>query len=429
MRLKNALRKFFRVGPAQRAPSATQLTADCAAESSSAAIQPPLLDPVTDLLVDGASTTNANSRQNRNSFGTQQRTPSSDRRAEGTTHLSLQTTAVRDAQPPVDSHHTPVLQEPDFIKTGSQIVSDKVDCIVTLVYDGKPHCAHELDQIHWLEKSEYARFDYAVNRWLRDRGVPDSKQLYRKSGRCSLVSDDDKREFDSKILENEGQWSEVLPYLITSFVSKRPYIKFHLEIFWEYSDLSINKVDNEAYADTVRRVIHEKSKLNWENQRFIPRKDLVEILSDSTVKELINSDKSLNKIQGLDRDKFIQEVTLEASRLLAICVYVNLPLACLYELTQRGLSDLDLPLKEMHCPNGVYQVSFSSFVLWQGAFMAHVFENDGRRPKHRKLADEVVLPIICNKDEDLLGEGGFGMVYRVHIDPDHHLFSVVSAGY
>jgi hypothetical protein len=198
-------------------------------------------------------------------------------------------------------------------------------------------------------------------------------------------------------LENEGQWLEVLPYLITSFVSKRPYIKFHLEIFWEYSDLSINKVDNEAYSDTVRRVIHEKLKLNWENQKFIPRKDLFEILSDSTVKELINSDKSLNKIQGLDRDKFIQEVALAASRLLAICIFANLPLACLYELTQRGLSDIDLPLKELDCPNGVYQVSFSNFVIWQGAFIAHVFEDDGGRPKHRKLVDEVVLPRALNK--------------------------------
>lgn len=305
-------------------------------------------------------------------------------------------------------------------------MSDKVDCVVILVYDGKQHRADELDRIRWLDKSQYAYFDYAAVRWLRDWGVPDSKQLYRKSGRCRLISHENHCEFDSKILEKEEQWSEVLPYLITSFVSKHPYVKFHLEILWEYSDLSINKIENEPYAETVRKVIHEKLKSNWEGHKFIPRKDLVEILSDSTVKELINSDKSLNKVQDLDKDKFIQEVALNASRLLVICVYVNLPLACLYELIRQRLFDIDLPLTEPHCPQNIYEVSFSNFVLWQGAFIAHEFEDDEGRPKHRKLADEVVLPIICNKKEDLLGEGGFGMVYKVRIDPDHHLFSVVS---
>jgi hypothetical protein len=333
---------------------------------------------------------------------------------------SVASTSQQPVQPASIRH------ESGLVKTGSQLVSDKVDSVVILGYNGKTHRALD-GPIRWLDKSQYTHFDYAADRWLRDWGaLPDSIQLYRKSGRCRLISHEDNREFDSKILENEEQWSEVLPYLITSFVSKHPYIKFYLEILWEYSDLSINKVENEPYAVTVRKVIHGKSKLNWQNDRFIPRKDLVEILSESTVKELINNDRSLNKIQYLDKDKFIQEVALDASRLLAICVYVDLPLACLYELTQQGHSDIDLPLTELHCPMGTYEVSFSNFVLWQGAFIAHDFEDDEGPPKHRKLADDVVLPIMFNEKQDLLGEGGFSWVYKVRIDPDHHFFSAVS---
>ena len=377
---------------------------------------------------DEGSSLRNNSNRNQNLSQTSQRTPSIDRRNETNTHLLPPSSTFQPVQPSADNHLAPVRQESGFVKTGSQLVSDKVDCLVILVYKGERHRAID-DRIWWLDKSQYAYFDYAAMRWLRDWGVPDSKQLYRKSGRCRLISHADSREFDSGILENEEQWSEVLTYLITSFVSKHPYVRFHLEIVWEYSDFSINKVENERYAVTVRRVIHEKLQRNWQKEKFIPRKDLDEILSDSTVKELINSDRSLNEIQDFDKDKFTQEVVLDASRLLAICVFVDLPLACLYELIRNGCLDVDLPLTEIHCPHGMYEVNFGNFVLWQGAFIANEFEDDRGRPVHRKIPDAVVLPITFNEKDDLLGEGGFGWVYKVHIDPDHHLFSVVSLLY
>jgi hypothetical protein len=367
----------------------------------------------------------SNSRRSQNTIRRSQRTPSSDCRGENDAHLSPSSPTPHPARPSPNNHIAPRALESGLVQTGTQVVSDKVDCVVILVYNGKRHHALE-DRIWWLNKSEYAKFDYAAVRWLRDWGVPDSKQLYRKSGRCRLINRKDSLEFDSGILEKEEQWSEVLPRLITSFVSKHPYVKFYLEILWEYSDLTINKVENEKYSKTVQKVIDGKLKPNWKNIKFIPRKDLDEILSESTVTELINSDKSLNEIPNLDRDKFIQEVVLFASRLLAICVYVDLPLACLYELIRQGRLDIHLPLAEPHCPNGTYQVNFRNFVYWQGAFIAHKFEDDGDRPKHRNIADEVVLPIMFNKKEDLLGEGSFGWVYKVHIDPDHHFFSVVS---
>jgi hypothetical protein len=428
MGLIKAVRKFLHLhdDPPKRAPLTTNPTASPLAESSPIATNSTRPQTARDISHDAGSAIRSNSRRSENTLQISQRTPSSDRRVEDVTRLSLPTSAVQPQRPSLDNYNIPVRHESGLVRTGSQLVSDKVDSVVILGYNGKTHRALD-GPIRWLDKSQYTHFDYAADRWLRDWGVlPDSIQLYRKSGRCRLISHEDNREFDSKILENEEQWSEVLPYLITSFVSKHPYIKFYLEIFWEYSDLSINKVENEPYAVTVRKVIHGKLKLNWQNERFIPRKDLVEILSESTVKELINNDRSLNKIQYLDKDKFIQEVALDASRLLAICVYVDLPLACLYELTQQGHSDINLPLAELHCPMGTYEVSFSNFVLRQGAFIAHDFEDDEGPPKHRKLADDVVLPIMFNEKQDLLGEGGFGWVYKVRIDPDHHLFSVVS---
>lgn len=427
MGLMKTLRKFLHLHDERpsRAPLIKHPATDHLATSNPIAIP-----EVRDLQVirepsQPGSIRRSNSRISQNTIRGSQRTPSSDRRGENDAHLSPNSPVPQPARSLLDTHIAPRALESGLVQTGTQIVSDKVDCVAILVYNGKRHRAIE-DRIWWLNKSEYAKFDYAAVRWLRDWGVPDSKQLYRKSGRCRLISHGDGREFDSRILENEEQWSEALPYLVTSFISKHPYVNFYLEILWEYSDLTINKVENEKYAKTVQKVIDGKLKPNWKDIKFIPRKDLDEILSESTVKELINSDRSLNEIQNLDKDKFTQEVVLFASRLLAICVYVDLPLACLYELIQQGRLDIHLPLAEPHCPNGTYQVNFRNFVRWQGAFIAHKFEDDGGRPKHRKIADEVVLPIMFNKKEDLLGEGGFGWVYKVHIDPDHHLFSVVS---
>ena len=427
MWFKKTFRQILRLhdDPPQRAPLTARSTADNSATSNTIVADATHLQASREPSHDKGSTFGSNSRQSQNTLQISPRIPSSERRIENNTRLPPTNPAVQPARPSLDNHLAPKRHESGLVKTGTQLVSDKVDCVVVLIYNGKRHRALD-DRIWWLDKSQYGHFDYAAMRWLRDWGVPDSKQLYRKSGRCRLIRQEDSREFDSGILENEEQWSEVLPYLVTSFVSKHPYVRFYLEILWEYSDLSINKVENERYAITVRRVIHDKLKPNWQNQKFIPRKDLDEILSDSTVKELINSDRSLNDIQNLGKDQFTQEVVLDASRLLAICVYVDLPLACLYELIQLGYHDIHLPLTELHCPKGMYEVNFGNFVIWQGAFIAHEFEDDRGRPVHRKLPDAVVLPIIFNEKDDLLGEGGFGWVYKVHIDPDHHLFSVVS---
>jgi hypothetical protein len=368
------------------------------------------------------------SQQSRNTLQMSQRTLSSDRRTERNTYLSPSISTAQPGRQYVDSHIAPIPHESGLVKTGTQLVSNKVDCVVVLVYEGKAHRAIE-ERIWWMDKSQYAQFDYAADRFLRDYGVPHHKQLYRKSGQCSLIGYDDKgREFkfDSRTLENEEQWFEVLQILITSFVSKYPYVKFHLEIYWEYSDVTINRVEHERYAVTVRNVINGKLRANWQKQNFIPRKDLDEIMSKSTISELINSDTSLNHLSRAEKDTFINDVVLDATRLLAVCVFVKLPLACLFELMAKGCKDTDMPLTKDHCPHKTYNTDFGFFLNYQGGFIAHQFETNDGRPKHDKIPDDVVVPITFDGDEPILGEGGFGVVYAVRIDPDHHVLSAVS---
>lgn len=311
-------------------------------------------------------------------------------------------------------------------RNGPQLLPYEADCVVNLVYGGEEHRALER-RIWWQENTKYAELEHASIQWLQEHlSIPETTHLYQKSGICRLINCEQQSEFASRILENEEQWSEVLSDLITSFVPKHAYVKFRLEFLWKYSGLSIQRVSDEEYATTVRNAIHSKFQTNWQDQKFLPRKDLLEIFSENTIRELINDDKSLGRIANLDVDSFVQDISDDACRLLAICVWAKLPLECLYRLMAQGYIDVHLPLKKSHCPNG-HEVDFENFRTWQGSFIAHAFQDDRGRPEHLSLPREVVVPIMFNETIDLLGEGGFGRVYKVQIDPDHHLFSVVSS--
>jgi hypothetical protein len=221
-----------------------------------------------------------------------------------------------------------------------------------------------------------------------------------------------------------------------SFCLINPHVDFHLKLCWEYSQLSIPKIEDEDYAITVARVIRDKMKTNWEGKLFISRSDLNDIFSESTITELVNDDESLSdgpeflSITGgraLDKDPFVRTIFNNAIRILALCVLSELPLIYLYILVeQRNMVDTSLPLGDRHCPEPKYKIQWDRFLFYQGGFIAHDFGKDKNHP-HPKLDKEVVVPLMFDEDKDSLGSGGFGKVFEVRIEDDHHLFSEASA--
>jgi hypothetical protein len=325
----------------------------------------------------------------------------------------------------------PDVPNPHLVRHGAELLSNYVKCDVLLFYNGRTYDDLKDQTVEWFDSSYYRKLNHMAIPILRDHNAPRGQQLYRKSGLCCLIRDDSSDVVDSKIVDNENQWSEVLRYLITTFYSKCPDVPFHLEVRWVYSDLTIQRIDGEKYAITVGRVIMRKLKANWEGHEFIPRQDLDEIFGESTIHQLITKDQSIKDLATssgteFNREDFIATVSRSATRLLALCIYVKLPLVCLFRLVQAGKRDVDIPLDLDHCPHEDFEREFRDLRKWQGGFQAHFFLNDGTRPQHRHIKKEIVVPIHFDANEDHLGEGGFGQVYKVTIDPDHHRFAPVS---
>jgi Protein kinase domain len=332
----------------------------------------------------------------------------------------LQRTAMR----PIPGVST---ENPHLINTGQGQVSPRVKCHIIPVYNGKECQPHECT-VDWIGSNYFGNVNDAALQLLRDfYNIPETTQLYRKSGRCRLINDKTHEVEDSRIVENRRQWEEAIPQMVMAHLFKTTYDAFHLEIRLEYSALSILEVKGQKYATTVQNVVHEKLVTNWEDEKYIPRRDLDQIYQESTINYLVDEDKSLGKLllSAEKRMKFLEQINLNATRLLAICIHIDMPLACLYHLVEKNYKDEDLPLsrKENHCPSEEYKVKFESFMKWQGAFVAHIFVNDEGGPKHMLLPDDVVLPITLDQERPSLGHGGFGEVKKIYIHSDHHYFS------
>lgn len=185
---------------------------------------------------------------------------------------------------------------------------------------------------------------------------------------------------------------------------------------------------HENYATVIRNEMESSMKRNWEEKKYIPRTDLERIISKETVAKLINEDESLTMLSNkhgipIDKGSFFEWVTTFASRLLALCIYVDLPLSCLYNLMAEDLDDFSLPLSTDNCPDERYRTRWDVMIMLQGGFLSYKFPHKPG-PDHLRLHSSTVMPIMFDESRDLLGEGSFARVYKVSIDSAHHSFLV-----
>jgi hypothetical protein len=119
-----------------------------------------------------------------------------------------------------------------------------------------------------------------------------------------------------------------------------------------------SKVPNEQHAEPIRKSTESRVKKSWENINYIARTGLEAIFTESAIRALIREDESLRDAEFLiaqhgrtvDADSMTNEILTSTSRVLALCVYVDLPLSFLHSLMRRGITGLYLPLSQVDCP-------------------------------------------------------------------------------
>lgn len=278
--------------------------------------------------------------------------------------------------------------------------------------------------LDWTTPSSYQILHDAAMASLRKRFPDDDDNaFYRKNGNCRLIQDFSGAEFSSRVLNDEQQFNQTVPLLVVGFTTEHPYEKFHLEVCWNYSYGYLNPPSGQSFARAVRNALYGKMRLNFEGKKYLPRRDLQAIMSNETVARLIDEDRSLRAMENFDSSDFAQNVFLWARHLLAICVYANIPLACLLQLWNYDVRDTSLPLQVSDRPAEVSPVEFDDLTVFQGSFSPHTFSSSEDRPKYATIRPEVVVPLNFEPETDLLGEGSFSRVFQIHIDPDHHSFS------
>lgn len=304
--------------------------------------------------------------------------------------------------------------------------------------------------IFWQYKMEreFQQVETEAKRTLFERhGVLDS-HLYRTAGKCTLLRlepsalGDQEIPFDTQILERESQWSEVIQKMVGTYCAKQlTSTRFRLELQWSYSSLTIPTTGNEAFAVAVRTEMRNRMKENFLGKLFLPRGDLKTIFADVNVIKLLDDDRSLKETNNFckelahqgrpyKREHFFEVVRLNGTRLLAACVYAQMPLACLYRLMiDRGVKDADIPLERSHFHDVLGQtlkvniLMIDAFIDYQGSFSAHQFLHDGTRPVFHMIHDRIVVPVMFDQQKDLVGKGGFGEVFKARIHPNHHSYS------
>ncbi|KAI4267850.1 MAG: hypothetical protein L6R38_008067 [Xanthoria sp. 2 TBL-2021] len=170
----------------------------------------------------------------------------------------------------------------------------------------------------------------------------------------------------------------------------------------------------------VGTALRSRCKRNWHGAYFIAPKALSHIMSATAVGRLL---------QGLyPVSLHISGTCLEASavsrcsKVLAICLYARLAPAFFCYLMECLISDQQLPIGDdfLHTllsslPEDVDQKIVQRFCVAQWVFLPVQIRFDLAPTQY---VDSAVLPIQCDPEKDLLGQGAFGDVYKVRISSD-----------
>jgi hypothetical protein len=118
----------------------------------------------------------------------------------------------------------------------------------------------------------------------------------------------------------------------------------------------------------------------------------------------------------------IEYIELEARVLLALCVFIDAPMRSFLALLEAGISDASLPLT-VDCPAGIDNVDFVRIFESQWVFLPYdLFA----QPDQAVIPKDLIVPLIFDKNRDLIGAGAFSDVFQVEVDNTYSTLSSVN---
>jgi hypothetical protein len=313
----------------------------------------------------------------------------------------------------------------DASSDNGDILPAQVSCKLHITLDKREIHSPETLKIKWYEKSAFAVLAKAAEDCLRsDTGLQDIPlhlpSFYLRNGSCRIMGKEHR--MPDRKLENDLQIVEVLVIAICGFIHDHPYERFHILINWDYSTICVQEIPGMRYRDVIRDEIYRKMEENYLGKKYIPRTDLIGIISPETSGRIINQDESLSPE---DKISLPAKVQSKAAKLQAACVYAQLPMLTLQYLLANGFHDNHRPSDKSHCPLAKWNTDFGDLLEKQASFFAYNFPAPKDGIDHDDIRSDVIVPIQWVPGDKVLGEGSFSIVYKVKIDPVHHYFSEV----
>lgn len=324
----------------------------------------------------------------------------------------------------VDAHASSPKDNGQFGQSGSAVRHDVLFCSFQISFNNEVLLSEISFATKWASNEAFQALNDAATRELKQKIELDTRTLFLRYGRCRLVTPDACDKFHP--LRNQSQWREAVQKISHAVIRQIQQHHLRLDVRLEYSAIQLEPINGQCYTQTLRDEIDRQMQTNFENRVYVLLNEFIGLLAIAALQRLLQEDESLRSSVKNDitfEKSFVCDISQNARRLLALCVYAGLPLLFLKALRDQGLSDANLPLRPEQCSSKLTGAKFNLLMSQQWAFLPHRFKN---QKDLLRLEPELIVPICFDSDLDMVGVGSYSNVYRVSINQACHDFLSVS---
>ena len=179
-------------------------------------------------------------------------------------------------------------------------------------------------------------------------------------------------------------------------------------------------------ARTIRKYLWNARRTNFKGENYFNFTQVEQLLTTNCIYELLRpcedqSEPHKSRICPKLKAR-ADEVKSRSSRLLALCIWADLPLSTFYTLFDSGIQDRDLPLEKTFTHSLVNNATLDRLLEYQSYFVPYAMSADGTF--HHVRAGRP-LPILFEEFEARIGHGSFSDVFRVEVDSEAEPFCQV----